>query len=243
MKPRNNLWVYLCLVAVWVVLLVLQRSAHLYLPQGNILIYAADSLAPIPIIVLVVVFLVGLFMETREQKSRKQQLMFIKSCMFRLEMRNLYIADFLALASPSITFDKIRQSSLEELKEMRRQAADVEYKSLEAMETVIMEYVKAEDVWRSFMNIAVENRFDAIFQDMLYIVHFIGDVKTYKDIHPDELFIYEASRNEALMQKVTKVLGDGIRKYLEYVIELKEKEPALFEQLIADYELLARTRS
>ena len=45
------------------------------------------------------------------------------------------------------------------------------------------------------------------------------------------------------MHRVMKVLGDGIRKYLEYAIELKEKQPELFNQVIADYELLADKRS
>jgi hypothetical protein len=45
-----------------------------------------------------------------------------------------------------------------------------------------------------------------------------------------------------LMQKVLKIVGDGIRKYLEYAIELKEKQPELFDQVIADYELSTQMR-
>jgi hypothetical protein len=241
MTHRRNLRVYISLLATWVVLLTLQYFGHKYY-QGNILVYAVDSLAPIPVIVLVVVFLVGMFMEGRDQKSRKQRLMFLKSCMFRLEMRDLYITNFLALKSPALTFSKIKTATLDELKQMREEANVVEYKSLEAMEPVVEEYAKAQDVWRGFLNMAMENGFEDIFQDMLSIVHFITDVRTFKEINPGKLFVNEAAKDEASMNRVMKILGDGIRKYLDYVIELKEKQPELFAQVVGDYELLARSR-
>jgi hypothetical protein len=110
------------------------------------------------------------------------------------------------------------------------------------MEPVIMEYVNAEPVWRNFMNISLEYGFEDIFQDMLYIMHFISDVKTFKAIYPNKLFIHEAAKNEILMERVMQALGDGIRKYLDYAIEVKEKQPELFSQLIADYELFTQIR-
>jgi hypothetical protein len=243
MKPRDNLRVYIYLIAAWVVLLVAQHFAHGYLKQGNLLIYAVDSLAPIPIIVLVVVFLVGLFMETREQRSRKQQLLFMKSYMFRLDLRDLYIADFMALRSPALSFSAIRGATLADLKSMREQADTVEFTSLEAMEAVIAEYADAQQTWRDFMDIARENGFEDIFQDMLYIMHFISDFETFKELNPGKLFMHEAVKDESSMRKVMKILGDGIRKYLDYVIELKEKQPGLFDQVVADYELLAQARA
>jgi hypothetical protein len=242
MSPKDNLRIYIYLIAAWIALLVMQHFSHIYLKRVDFLIYANDSLAPIPIIVLVVVFLFGFLVESRENRSRKQQLMFIKSLMFRLELRNLYIADFLALQSPALDFATIKKASLGELKEMRIAANTTEYKSLDAMESVVEEYAKAQESWRSFMDIARANGFNSIFQDMMYIMHFISDVITFKEVHRNKLFMYEAANDEASMQKVTKVLGDGIRKYLEYVIELKEKQPELFNQVVADYELLAQAR-
>lgn len=242
MRPKDNLRVYLFLIAAWLVLIVLQYIAHTYYP-GNILMFAVDSLAPIPVIVLVVVFLIGMFLDNREQRSRRKQLMFIKSDMFRLELRDLYIANFSALKSPSIDFSTIRAAALSELKQMRQAAETVEYKSPEAMEPVVMEYVKARDAWRSFMEIARDNGFDAVFQDMLRILHFVGDVRTFKQLHPDKLFMHEATKSKVLMQQVMTILGDGVRKFLEYAIELKEKQPQLFEQVMTDYELLAKTRN
>jgi len=45
------------------------------------------------------------------------------------------------------------------------------------------------------------------------------------------------------MARVTRILGDGIRKYLDYAIELKEKQPELFSQVVGGYELLANSRN
>ena len=130
-------------------------------------------------------------------------------------MRGLFIANFNTLKSPSLTMSKIKNSTLNELKEMRRNAEAVEYKSLEQMEPIIMEYVNAQSVWQNFMDIAVGYNFEDIFQDMIYILHFIHDVKAFKTNNPDKLFIYEAEKNELLMKKVKVVLGDGIRKFLD----------------------------
>jgi len=45
-----------------------------------------------------------------------------------------------------------------------------------------------------------------------------------------------------MMIKVRKVLGDGIQRFLDYVIELKEEQPDLFDQVISDYESSAHVR-
>jgi hypothetical protein len=163
--------------------------------------------------------------------------MYIKSYLFRTEMRNLFIANFNALKSPPLTMSKIKNSSLEELKKMRKEARTIEYKSPEAMESVIMEYVKAEQVWHNFLDRAITYNFEEIFLDMMYIIHFICDVKALKEHNPDTLFINEATKREALMAKVQKVLWDGIQRFLDYAIELKEKQPAMFNEVLSEYEL------
>ena len=142
-----------------------------------------------------------------------------------------------ALKSPSFTMSKIRDSSLEELKQIRREANSIEYKSLEAMELVINEYVEAEPVWHQFREWAIDYDFEDIFTDMIYILHFIYDVRLYKEKNEGKLFIYEAQKRPQLMEKVNKVLGDGIQKFLDYTIELKEQEPQMLQDLISDYEL------
>ncbi len=71
--------------------------------------------------------------------------------------------------------------------------------------------------------------------DMIYILNFIQDVLLVKETHPGKLFIEEAAQRNVLMKKSRKVLEDGIKKFLDYAIELKEKRPEMFEDLLDDY--------
>lgn len=219
---------YIILIVTSAVFLILERITHI-----EFLLH----LAAIPLEVLVAVFIVHRYLDNRENKEKRSQLMYIKSLLFRLEMRNLFITNFNALESPSITMSKIKNSSLEQLKQMRADAVDVKYKSPEAMESVIAEYVKAEDVWNNFMDRAVIYSFDEIFQDMVYILHLVCDVKIFNETHSDRMFIHEALNNESLRNKVNTVLGDGIRKFLDYAIELKEKNASMFHDIISEYEV------
>ena len=198
-------------------------------------------LAAIPLEVLVAVFIVERFLEHREQKDKRRQLMYIKSYLFRSGMRKLFVANFTALKSPSITMSAIKQASLEDLKRMRKEAEHIEYESREAMEPVIREYVKAQDIWNNFLNRAITYNFEEIFQDMIYILHFIYDVKSYQELHPGEMFIYGAEKNEVLMAKVQKVLEDGIRKFLDYAVEIKSKQPEMFDEILSDYEAVVKS--
>lgn len=233
MKAKNNVLIYVALVGASAIFLIIEHLTHIEFML---------HVAAIPLEVLVAVFIVEMYLENRQKKERRRQLMHIKSCMFRLEMRNLLIADFLALKYPPLTISKIKRATLPELKKMREDASQIEYQSLEMMEPVIMEYVNAQSVWRNFMNIALDYGFEDIFQDMVYILHFISDVTTFKENNPGKMFIHEAAKNELLMQKVMNTLGDGIRKYLDYAIELKEKQPDLFNEVISDYELSTQIR-
>lgn len=107
-------------------------------------------LAAIPLEILAGIFIVEEFLEKREKKEKRRMLMFIKSYLFRSEMLNLFITNFDALKFPAITMVRIKNATLEELKQMRKDANTIEYKSREMMEPVIMEYVKAEHVWHNF---------------------------------------------------------------------------------------------
>lgn len=233
MSIRSQILIYVALLALAGIFLAIQRVTHI-----DFMLHVAA----IPLEILAAVFLVDRILENRLNKDRRRQLMHIKSCIFRLEMRDLFVVNLAALKSPRITMPALREATLHELKKLRADAETVEYRSPEDMEPVIMEYVKSQDVWRNFMDIAREYHFEEIFQDMLYIMHFIGDVKTIKEHYPDDPFIHHVAGNERLMDKVMKVLGDGIRKFLDYVIELKEKQPELFNQIISDYELSLQLR-
>jgi hypothetical protein len=231
MQLAKNVGYYLGFVAASALFLIVEHFTH---------IEFFLHVAAIPLEVLVAVFIVEKMLERRETKERRRQLMFIKSHMFRTDMRGLFIANFRGLKSPAITMSQIKAASLEELREMRRQAESIEYRSAEAMEEITKEYVKAQPVWTSFMERAITYNFENIFLDMIYILHFINDVKAFKERFPEQLFIHEAERNERLMSKVRKVLNDGIQKFLDYAVELKEKQPKVFIDLMADYEISDR---
>jgi len=198
-------------------------------------------LAAIPLEVLVAVFIVEKLLEKREAKAKRQQLMYIKSYMFRSDMRSLFLTNFAGLKTPEITMAKIKNSSLEELRQMRRQAEVVIYESAETMESIIQEYAKAQPVWLNFMERAITYNFESIFLDMIYIIHFTDDYRTFKDLNPEKLFIHEAMKNEGLMAKVRKILADGIQKFLDFAIELKEKQPQVFQDLMTDFEFSSRS--
>lgn len=65
---------------------------------------------------------------------------------------------------------------------------------------------------------------------------FIEDVKLFKKKNPDQLFIRYAMTQPRLMNKVEKVLGDGIRAFLDYAIQLKEHQPEMFEEVFGSYD-------
>lgn len=226
MKRFKHIEFYVGLIGASAVFLVIEHLTH-----WEFLLH----LAAIPIEILIAVFVVESFLEQRENKDKRRQLMFIKSYLFRSEMRELFLADFAALKSPDITMAKIRGATLEELREMRRRAETVEFTSPEAMDPVIMEYVKAEPVWHGFKERAITYNFENIFQDMISLLHFTCDVKLVKEKFPRRLFVHEAAKRPELMARAHKILAGGIRSFLDYAIELKEKQPVMFEEMMADY--------
>jgi hypothetical protein len=233
-KIPKNIGFYVVLVATSLLFLFIEHLTHIEFML---------HLAAIPLEVLVGLFIVEKFLERRENREKRRQLMFIKSYLFRSEMMNLFIANFDALKFPAITMSKIKNATLEELKQMRKEANTIEYSSSEMIEPVIMEYVKAEHIWRNFKERAIAYNFEEIFHDMIYILHFIYDVKLFKENNPGKLFISEAENRAWTMEKVKKVLGGGIQKFLDYVIELKEKQPDMFYTLVSDYELSSQIGS
>jgi hypothetical protein len=91
MKFDKHFWFYIGLIGTSLVFLLIEQWTHWeFLWQ----------VAAIPIEILVAVFIVEKFLESREIKEKRRQLMYIKSYMFRSEMRSLFIADFAALKSP-----------------------------------------------------------------------------------------------------------------------------------------------
>jgi hypothetical protein len=228
MKIPSNSLIYAAFFGVSAIFLVAESLTH---------VEFLYHLAAIPIEVMVAVMIVERALEKRAEREKRRQLMFIKGHLFRSDMRGLFLADFRALKSPALTFSGIRNASAEELRDMRRKADVVEFKSPEAVEKAILEYVKAEGVWHAFMERAIAFNFESIFNDMIRILHFINDVKIFKERHPDRNFVDEAAKHPALAKRANEVLSDGVRRFLDYAVELREKEPALFEDIMEDYAL------
>jgi hypothetical protein len=230
MRILENKAIYIALAVTSALFLLVYYQTHIEFML---------HLSAIPLEALVVVFIVEKILDNRAVNERRKQLMFVKSCMFRDQMRNLFITNIRNAEHPDLTLSKLRDADLGELKRLRNQADSVRYKSVEKMENVITEYVKAEPVWQRFLEIAINYSFEGIIRDMTAIQHFIQDVRLFKKSNPDKLYIHEAVANQQMMDRVNSILGDGIRKFLDYLIELKEKQPELFYTIIDDYEASA----
>ena len=110
--------------------------------------------------------------------------MYLKSYLFRSEMRNVFISNFAGLARPAISLAWIRGADARGAGRARDGIAALEYRSDRDMELIIAEYVRARRVFQTFMEWAVANDFEAIFHDMIYILHFIQDVQLYQEQNP-----------------------------------------------------------
>ena len=112
----NNTGFYIILIVLIITSLLFLLIKHLTHIEFML------HLAAIPLEVLVGVFIVEKFLEKREKKEKRRQLMLVKSYLFRSEMLNLFITNFNALKSPAITMSTIKNSALTELKQMRKDA-------------------------------------------------------------------------------------------------------------------------
>jgi hypothetical protein len=231
LRTRSQIEFYIVLLGASAVFLIIEHFTHMEFML---------HMAAIPLEILVAVFIIQRFLDRRESERKRRQLMFIKSYLFRSDMSHLFMSNFDALKSPPVTMSRIKNSTLGELRRMRQESNTVEYKSLEDMEPVIMQYVSTQHIWQNFMERAITYDFEEIFHDMIYILHFVHDVKAFQEKHPGKLFVHEAQGRELLMRKARKVLGDGIRVFLDYAIELKEKQPEMFHEIISEYELLSQ---
>ena len=196
-----------------------------------------DELAAIPLEILLGVLVARGYIARANREKKKHQLMYIKGYLFRSQMRNLFVANFNALKEPQIQMSEIRQMSLAELFALRDNLGELKYKSERAREQVLVEYINATEVFQGFMDWAIANEFDPIFDDMIFLLHFIQDVKLFKEHNPKKLFITAMKNNAEIMAKVDKVLSDGVLSFLNYCIELKEKNQKMFDEITADYEI------
>ena len=223
----KKVWLYVCLIFISVFFLFIHWLTH---NEFSL------HLAAIPIEILFGALLIEKILEKKRKAEQSKRLMHFRCYLFRSRLRNIFLANLNALKFPIISISKIKNASQAELKQMRKDANHIEYASLDAMETIITEYVPAYHAFYSFMEWTIIHDIDSGFKNMIYILHFIEEVKLFKQNNPDTPYVYEAQKKRSLMKKVKKVLAEGLFNFLEFLIELKKKEPALFYELLADYE-------
>jgi hypothetical protein len=198
--------------------------------------------AAIPLEILVGAFLVERWLAHNEKEGRRRQLMYLKSYLFRSEMRNVFIANFSGLARPALSLAWIRDASLEELVRARGGITTLDYRSPAAVEEILAQYLQARHAFQTFMEWAAEHDFESIFHDMIFVLHFIQDYQVFKQQNPERLFVDEARRHPRMLAKVERILRDGVVKFLDYAIELRQKEPEVLEDLLDDYLLSSKLR-
>ena len=225
---KDKLLIILILLSLSGIFLVLDNTFHYHF---------FPHLAAIPLEIILAVVIVQYFLARKEKANKKYQLFLIKSFLFRSEMKNLFICNLISLQSPEITINKIKLMTLKELKDISSNLGNLTYKSHLHLESVIQEYVKARNVFRFFLNWAIEHEFEYIFEDMIYILHFIQDVTLFNEQNPDKLFINEAKAKPELIEKTNRVVRGGIEKFLDYVIELKQSNSTILNNLLSDYEI------
>jgi len=199
-------------------------------------------MAAIPLEILIGAVMVERWMASREKDGKRQQLMYFKSYLFRSDLRMVFISNFSALVRPALSLAWVREASLDQLREARAGITTAEYASPQAMEGVIREYARARHVWHTFMEWAATNDFEPIFHDMIYILHFIQDYELFRKQHPETPFAQGIKAHPRLREKADRILTDGIAKFLDYAIELRQKEPEVLEELLEDYLLSAKMR-
>lgn len=217
---------FLCIFFLW-----LHQATHI-----EFLLH----LAAIPLEIFAGAFLVERFLSNESKKQELRKHMYIKSYIFRSELRNVFIANLHALKYPPITIPQIRTSSIDELKSMRDKLDDLQYGSDEDIENVIIEYTYTHKTFYKFMEWAVNHDFEAIFFDMIYLLHFIQDVNQFKAHYPDKLFITEAKKYPKQIERVNTVLKNGLLSLLNYAIQLKDENPRLLDEILEEYEQTSR---
>jgi hypothetical protein len=198
--------------------------------------------AAIPLEVLLGAFIVERWLARAEKEGRRRQLMYLKSYLFRSEMRDVFISNFSALVKPALSLQWIREAGLAELVQARDAVAELEYRSPEAMEQILERYRGARHAFQTFMEWAAEHDFESIFHDMIFILHFVQDYRVFKDRYPDRLFVEEAQKHPRMRAKIDKILRDGVVKFLDYAIEMRQKEPDVLDDLLDDYLLSSTMR-
>lgn len=214
-----------------ILFLILEQITH---------IVFLHHIAAIPLEILLGAVIVERFLANRERKSKLRQFMHLKSYMFRTHIREVFITNFQALESPNIDIEQLAVASLSDLKKLRNGLRKLNYQSAEELEKVIQAYVDARDIFQDFMELAISHDFESIIENMVFVLHFIQDVDLYKRYYPNKLYVEHALKMPDERRRVIRILSDGISKFLDYLIELKQEQPDVFMELINEYLITSR---
>ncbi len=217
-----------------IIALPLLSLFFLYLEHVTHIVFLAH-VAAIPLEIMFGAIIIERFLSSREKKGRLRLLMHMKSHIFRSQIREVYINSFNALASPQIDIRKLATAELPELYKLREDLNELTYRSVDELEAVAVAYIDTRDVFMKFMDWAMQHDFEAILEEVVFVLHFIQDVRMYKESHPDKLFVEYAMSTPRGCEKLRKVLTGAVTKFLDYAIELKTERPELYEELINDY--------
>ncbi len=200
--------------------------------------------AAIPLEILVGALLVDAYLARRERSQKMQQLSYIKGFLFRTEMKNIFIRNFRSLANDALSLENIRKASKDRLVEIRANLGELTYRAGTDKDAIIDQYVRANSVFRYFMEWSIHNEADPIFHNMLFLLHFIQDVIVFRELYPGQSLLSEEGIAHDFGERVDKVLHDNVTSFLDYAIELRRDRPEEFERLMDDYVVAAsRTRT
>ncbi len=227
---------------VLLIILPILTLFFLWVEQVTHILFMAH-VAAIPLEIMFGAIIVERFLAGREKKGRLRQLMHMKSYIFRSRIREVFINNFNAMVHPHIDIRQLASAELPELCKLREELDVIQYRSVEDLETIAVSYIDARGVFITFMDWAIQHDFEAILEDMIFVLHFIQDVRMYKEYHPDCLFVEYAMSTPAGREKLRKVLTDGVTKFLDYAIELKTERPLVYDELISEYLMAVEMKS
>ncbi len=201
-----------------------------------------EHVAAIPLEIMFGAIIVERFLARREKKGRLRLLMHMKSHIFRSQIREVFINSFNALESPHIDIPTLVTADLSELYKLRGDLNELTYRSIDELETVVLSYIDTRDVFVRFMDWAMQHGFEDILEEVVYVLHFIQDVRLYKESYPGKLFVEYAMSTPQGCEKLRTILTGAVTKFLDYAIELKSERPELYDELMHEYLLVSEKK-
>ena len=201
-----------------------------------------EHVAAIPLEIMFGAIIVERFLARREKKGRLRLLMHMKSHIFRSKIREVFINSFNALESPQIDIPTLVTAELPDLYKLSEDLNELTYRSIDELETVVLSYIDARDAFVKFMDWAMQHDFEDILEEVVYVLHFIQDVRMYKETYPDKLFVEYAMSTPQGCEKLRTILTGAVTKFLDYAIELKTERPELYDELMHEYLMVSERK-